>query len=206
MGDDQVKPREIITPRPSRKRGAWRSAIASISSAFSATSGLPKKRERSPTDKLLERAEAASGYVAVAIVGIQGGWPCRIAVSKSPRDIFKIARKWNHEPVTVHYLAWCIDRERAELLAQILETILEVHQRPAQDGWYDLDATLIASQLDRAAEKAGVQIFDELQRRQRLEMIVERAITRIAEELEGGPVETNVVPLPHRPRFLENRD
>jgi hypothetical protein len=125
-------------------------------------------------------------------------------VTRHPRDVYRQARRWNFDDITVHHLAWCIDRAHADRLHAILETILEVHQRPAKDSWFDLDAALVASQLDRAAEKAGVLIFDEVQRRQRLEMIVNRAIERIASELEAVD---NVVPLePHRPRFLEKRD
>jgi hypothetical protein len=189
-----------------KRRGALRTLIKSATQAFHATSNLPSPQEETIADRLLRRAEAASGYTALAIIGPPSGWPCTIAISKHPRDIYRQAKRWNFDAVTVHHLAWCIDRAHAERLGEILETILSVHQRPGHSLWLDLDAALIASQLERAAEKANVQIFDEIERRQRLEMIVNRAITKIAQELEAqdrAGVEAqlrsdNVVALPTR--------
>lgn len=135
--------------------------------------------------------------MAVCIIGPVDGWPITIAVSRTPRDIYRQARRWNYSDIRVHSLAWCIDREQAERLAQILETLLAIHKRPSADKWFDLDAAIVAAQLDHAAEKARVRIFDEVERRQRLELIVERNIARITHEIDGSQ-SPNVVALPPR--------
>ena len=97
----------------------------------------------------------------------------------------------------MHSLIWCTDREQAERLAQILESLLAIHKRPSADRWFDLDVALVVAQIEYAAEKANVRVFDEVERRQRLEMMVERTISRISHEIDGSR-SPNIVALPPR--------
>jgi hypothetical protein len=185
-----------------KRRGALRTLIKSATQAFHATSNLPSREEETITDRLLRRAEQASGYTSVCVIGPPSGWPVTLVVSRHPRDVYRQARRWNYDSVVVHNIVWTVDRDHAERLAQIMETILSVHVRPSHGQWYDLDAALVSSQIDRAAEKANVVVFDEVERRQRLEMIVNRAIGKIAAELEAQDRADNVVAL--LPRRADN--
>jgi len=154
-----------------------------------------------PDDDMMRRAARASGYAAVYVMGGPNASPVTIGVSVNARDLYRQGQRWREDDLMVYGLFWTPGQPVAQRLHDLIAEVARPHARPGRNQWYDVSAAWMCELIERAAHEAELPIFDDYERRQRLEIAIERALEQIDPTRRRSvqlPKKDNVVSLHQR--------
>lgn len=138
--------------------------------------------------KLEAKAEERLGLCAVWCVGPpdgiwKQGWnspqfPVTFGITADPDAILKQARTWNWESIDLLAVVWCKSRQDAKDVCAEIDEILE-DVNSIRGRWYDMTPAIAEETIRLAASAAGVAIFDDATRKERLRQEVRREVERM---------------------------
>ena len=99
--------------------------------------------------KGIRRALKHGGYACVYVASVAGGKPCRVGYSTDlPGCIARLQRS-SPVPIMLNDVTWFPDRSMATNVALSVQASIGQHRRAG--GWYELEATSAAPEIDLAA-------------------------------------------------------
>lgn len=128
--------------------------------------------------RLIKKAEDRLGYSAIYVIGEveddKETGKYRIGLATNPLEIFKTAQQWNWRNIVVKALIWTDGPLWSAKLKRQTEIELEPFQ--TKGSWYELPPVRIINAIVAVASTLGCEIFSDLQRYERYEIEIEKAV------------------------------
>lgn len=138
--------------------------------------------------KIEAKAEEALGHCAVWCIGPpEGIWrhgfnapqfPVTFGTTIDPDAILKQARVWSYDHMDLLSVVWCESRQAAKAVLGEIEDLLEMAYQ-IHGRWYDMTPEVAEQTIRLAADAAGVRVFDDATRKERLRQQVRREFEKM---------------------------
>lgn len=139
--------------------------------------------------QVYDRAERSLALCAVICIGPRAGAylypgqnaptnPVLFCATKDPDEILRQARKWHWHDIDLLAVVWCGSEADARAVKDEIDDLNDELSNPIRARWYDMTQDVAEEVIRTAADGAGVKVFNEATRTEKLRQEVRRCIEK----------------------------